>query len=182
VLALTGGLVGVAIAYWGTPALVALIPRAVQTPGLADVGMNARVLGYALGISMAAALGFGLMSALAAGRPRPGALTAQARVGMTSGARRAASALVVVEIALAVVLLLGAGLILRSFVRLMSVDPGFKVDRVLTMDVSLPAGAYLKRSAAGILHAAVCRRPRLTGGRAVGAGWSPPPATTGPRR
>ena len=142
VLALVGGMVGVAIAYWGTPALVALIPRAVQAPGLADVGMNARVLAYALGISVAAALAFGLMSALAAGRPKPGTLTAQARVGMSAGARRTASSLVVVEIALAVVLLLGAGLILRSFVRLMSVDPGFKVDRVLTMDVSLPAGAY----------------------------------------
>jgi len=142
VLAVVAGAAGVAIACWGTPALVALVPKAVQAPGLADVGINGRVLAYTLGISILAALGFGLVSALAAGRSRPGSLTAPARAGMSAGARRAASSLVVVEIALAVVLLLGAGLILRSFVRLMSVDPGFNVDRVLIVDLTLPAGQY----------------------------------------
>ena len=142
VLAVVGGLAGIAIAYVGMPALVALIPQTVQTPGLADVGLNGRVLGYALGVSIVAALGFGLMSAMAAGRPIAASLTAPARAGLSQRVRRAASSLVVIEIALAVILLLGAGLILRSFVRLMSVDPGFRVDRVLTIDIALPAAVY----------------------------------------
>ena len=142
VLAVVGGLAGIAIASLGMPALVALIPETVRAPGLAEVGLNGRVLGYALGVSIVAALGFGMMSAIAAGRPMAASLTAPARAGLSQRVRRAASALVVVEIALAVMLLLGAGLILRSFVRLMSVDPGFRVDRVMTMDIGLPSAVY----------------------------------------
>ena len=142
VLAVVAGAAGIALAYVGTPALVALIPQAVRAPGLADVGLNGRVLAYTFGVSVAAALAFGLMSAIAAGRPIASSLTAPARAGLSRRVRRAASSLVVVEIALAVVLLLGAGLILRSFVRLMSVDPGFRVDHVLTIDIALPAAGY----------------------------------------
>ena len=83
----SAALAGVAIAYWGTPALVALMPQAVHAPGLADVGMNGRVLAYTLGISVAAALGFrpdlrvrGRSAQVAA------SLTAPARAGMSAGA------------------------------------------------------------------------------------------------
>src|SRR6185295_12809090 len=70
------------------------------------------------------------------------ALVGQTRVSMSAAARRATSMLVVAEVALAVILLIGAGLILRSFARLLSVDPGFRVDRVAVLEIALPADRY----------------------------------------
>jgi putative ABC transport system permease protein len=142
VLALMAAVGGIALAYWGTPALVALVPKSVNAPGLADVGLNLRVLGFALAVSVGAALLFGLVSALTSGAPGSVALASPGRAGVSRQVRRLTSGLVVAEVALAVVLLVGAGLILRSFAGLMSVDPGFQVDRVAAFDVSLPAGRY----------------------------------------
>jgi predicted permease len=142
VLAGVAGVAGIAVAYWATPALVALVPQSVRAPGLTDAGINWRVLAYTLAISVISALAFGLMSVLAGGRPDAMSLTAPARAGTSARARRAASWLVVGEIALAAVLLIGAGLIVRSFIQLMAVDPGFRIERVQTLDIALPAGAY----------------------------------------
>ncbi len=144
VLALVSAIGGIAVAYWGTPALVALVPDSVNAPGLDDAGLNPSVLAFAVGIATVAALVFGLVSAMTSARPVAASLasTSAARAGISRGVRRLTSSLVVVEIALAVVLLLGAGLILRSFASLMSVDPGFNVDRVVTFDIGLPAGRY----------------------------------------
>ena len=143
VLCLLGGAAGVAIAYWGVPALIALVPRNVMVPGLAEVGINVGVLGFAFGISLATALLFGLFAAVSASRQSVGgALTAAARIGVSRSARRAASTLVIAEIAVTVVLLIGAGLILRTFTRLLSVDPGFTIDSVLTIDIQIPADRY----------------------------------------
>ena len=141
-LSLVAGTVGVAFAYWGAPALVALVPRSVAVPGLRDVGINRGVLAFALGVTILTALVFGLIGAIAT-RPRvAGALGTRGEAGASPIARRAASALVVGEVALAIVLLVGAGLILRSFARLVAVDPGFRTDNVVTMDVALPADRY----------------------------------------
>jgi putative ABC transport system permease protein len=143
VLCLAGGGAGVVIAYWGVPALVALVPRNVNVPGLDEVGMDPRVLGVALGVSLLSALAFGLLAALASGRESgAGALTTSARAGVSRTSRRAASSLVIAEIAVTVVLLVCAGLVLRSFTRLLSVDPGFSTDSVLTLDIQLPADRY----------------------------------------
>lgn len=180
VLALASAAGGLAVAYWGTPALVALVPESVNAPGLAEAGLNLKVLGFALGIATAAALMFGLVSAMTSGRASAGALasTSVTRAGISRSARRLTSSLVVVEVALAVVLLLGAGLILRSFASLMSVDPGFNVDRVVTFDMALPAGRYRDapargefyqrasaalRAAPGIEHAGMAAVTPLTG-------------------
>ena len=128
-----GGLVGVVAARWGVRALVALVPRSVTVPGLADVGINSTVLVFTLGVSVAVAFVCGLVSAMTVrGESGSGALVATTRVTMSPSARRAASALVVFEVALAIVLLVGAGLILRSFARLANVDPGFRADHVMT--------------------------------------------------
>ena len=88
------------------------------------------------------ALVFGLVGVIARRSRAAGALGTRGEAGAGRVARRAASALVVCEVALAIVLLVGAGLILRSFARLLAVDPGFRTDHVLTMDVALPADRY----------------------------------------
>ena len=108
-LALAAGVAGAVVAPWGAHALVTLVPKSVNVPGLADVRINAGVLTFALALSMVTALVFGLVSALTVRtESASGALVAPGRVTMTTGARRAASALVVVEVALAIVLLMGA--------------------------------------------------------------------------
>lgn len=142
VLALVSAMGGIALAYWGTPALVALVPDSVSAAGLADARINLKVLGFALALATAAALIFGFVSALSSGPPAAAALASPGRIGTSRRVRRLTSSLVVIEIALAVVLLLGAGLILRSFASLMSVDPGFNVDRVAAFDLGLPGSRY----------------------------------------
>ena len=143
VLCAIGGTAGVALAYWGVPALVALVPRNVNVPGLDAVGINRGVLAFAFGVSVATALAFGLFAAMSIGRQSAaGALTNAARVGVSRTSRRAASVLVVTEVAVTVVLLVSAGLILRSFTRLLSVDPGFSTDSVLTIGIQIPADRY----------------------------------------
>ena len=125
------------------PALVALVPRNVNVPGLDAVGINRGVLAFAFGVSVATALAFGLFAAMSIGRQSAaGALTNAARVGVSRTSRRAASVLVVTEVAVTVVLLVSAGLILRSFTRLLSVDPGFSTDSVLTIGIQIPADRY----------------------------------------
>jgi predicted permease len=143
VLCAIGGTAGVALAYWGVPTLVALVPRNVNVPGLDAVGINRGVLAFAFGVSVATALAFGLFAAMSIGRQSAaGALTNAARVGVSRTSRRAASMLVVTEVAVTVVLLVSAGLILRSFTRLLSVDPGFRTDSVLTIGIQIPADRY----------------------------------------
>lgn len=148
VLALVAGGVGLLIAYWGVPALVSLVPRSVEVPGLLTVGINAGVMGFTLAICTATALLFALVSVLMI-RTESGAsaLVAQTRVTAGRAARRATSSLVVAEIALAVVLVISAGLILRSFARLLSVDPGFRIERVLVLNMALPPDRYQAASA-----------------------------------
>ena len=154
VLAVVGGLVGVVAARWGVRALVALVPRSVTVPGLADVGINSTVLVFTLGVSVAVALVCGLVSAMTVrGESGSGALVAPTRVTMGPSARRAASALVVFEVALAIVLLVGAGLILRSFTRLANVDPGFHADHVMTLGVGVPADRYREEPARQAFYA-----------------------------
>jgi predicted permease len=143
VLCTIGGAAGVALAYWGVPALVALVPRTVNVPGLESVGINRGVLAFAFGVSLATALAFGFFAAMSVSRQSAaGALTNAARVGVSRTSRRAASILIVTEIAVTVVLLVSAGLVLRSFTRLLSVDPGFSTDAVLTIDLQIPADRY----------------------------------------
>ncbi|HET9371326.1 MAG TPA: ABC transporter permease [Vicinamibacterales bacterium] len=142
VLSLAAGLVGVGAAYWGLPALVALVPPSVVAPGIRDVSINLGVLGVTVAVTIVTATIFSLVSALAVRSGHAGEQLTSSRVTVGAAARRSAAALVAIEIALAVVLLIGAGLILRSFAHLLATDPGFAPDRVLTMDVSLPADRY----------------------------------------
>jgi putative ABC transport system permease protein len=143
VLATVAGAAGILVAGWATPALVALVPVSMHLPELGAIGVDATVLAFTAGLAALTTLLFGLIAAFGTSIDRAtGALVNPGRVTASTGARRASSALVVVETALAIVLLTGAGLVLRSFARLLAVDPGFSADHVLTLDIALPGDRY----------------------------------------
>jgi putative ABC transport system permease protein len=142
-VALLAGSLGLLIAWLGTRILAAAGPAA-GLPRLDEVSVDARVFGFALAIALLSALLFGLIPAVQASRPQIGeSLKDGARGSSGGGARqRLRSVLVVGEVALSVALLIGAGLLIRSFSMLQKVQPGFQVDRVATMRVNLPRPTY----------------------------------------
>jgi putative ABC transport system permease protein len=141
-LSLAGGAAAVVLAYWGTSLLVSFKPE--NLPRLAEIGVDGRVLFFTLGISVFTGLIFGLVPAWAASRGRVGdALKEGARSVTAGGARqRLRSTFVVVELAVALVLLVGAGLLIKTFWKLRSVEPGFNPDHLITMRVELPETRY----------------------------------------
>ena len=169
-LALVAGMAGVVMAYWGAHALVALLPQAGTVPGLNDVRINGRVLTFTLGIVVLTTIVFGLVASLTVRSERAvGVLNTSRGSSMGAKARRATSTLVVAEVALAIVLLVGAGLILRSFASLLAVDPGFRTDNVLTMSPQLPGGRYREVDArTGFYNQAFARIKALPGVQQVG--------------
>jgi len=142
VLALVGGIAGLLIAYWATGALVAARPADI--PRLDQVGLNSTVVLFTLGISLLTGLAFGLLPALQATSGRLiGALREGGRGGgQGRGAHRVRSVLVVAEMALSVILLMGAGLLIRSFVQMTRVAPGFVAEQAMTFRVTLQGDEY----------------------------------------
>jgi putative ABC transport system permease protein len=154
VLAVAGGLVGVVVASLAAPALGAMVPATAQVPAVRDIGMNFPVLLFSIAASIVAALLFGGLACVGiASHDQRSALAAARGSSSSAGTRRAASALVAAEIALAAVLLMGAGLTLRSFGNLVAVDPGFRTDHVLIVNVALPSGRYPKPPARADFYA-----------------------------
>jgi predicted permease len=141
-LALAGGALGVSLSLVGIDLLVALAPSVV--PRMDQVGLNMPVLTFALAVSISSALIFGLLPALRATRQGPSLALADASFGSTSGpkGRRFLNGLIAAELALAVVLLAGAGLMLRTVASLRDVDPGFDVEDMITFKLTLPAARY----------------------------------------
>jgi predicted permease len=137
-LSLLGGLLGSLLAIWGTPLLVSLIPDKV--PRIHEISVDLRVLGFALLISIITGIVFGLAPALQASRIDLNQSLKESARGTTSGLRqnRLRAFLIVSEVSLAVVLMIGASLLIKSFVRLLDVKPGFDPSHALTMEVSLP--------------------------------------------
>lgn len=169
-LALVAAAVGIVFAFWGSRALVALVPRSVEAPGLSDVHINAPVLAFALGITLLTTFLFGLVALFTVRLDSSASvLVGAGRVSAGGGIRRIASGLVVAEVALAIVLLVGAGLILRTFSGLLSVDPGFRYDNVMTMTISIPADRYRDSIArAGYYRTAFAALRSLPGVEEVG--------------
>jgi predicted permease len=134
-LALIGGLVGVALAYLATSALVAIGP--VGIPRLAKIEVSGAALAYTAGVSVLAATLFGVLPALASSsRKALGAIRDGGRsTTLSRHGHRTRNALVVAQVALAFVLVISAGLMVRSFEALRSVNPGFSSDRMLTFEV-----------------------------------------------
>ncbi len=143
VLGLLGGIVGVALAYWGVQALSSLLPSSL--PQMNPVRVDYFVLGFALFLSAIAVVAFGLVPAMfAANTDIQSNLREGARSGESHSRRRVRSFLAAAEISLAVVLLMTAGLLLRSFAKLTSVSPGFETQHIIKVDISLPQFQYSK--------------------------------------
>jgi len=144
VLGLLGGAVGVALAYWGVKALSSLLPSSL--PQMNAIRVDYFVLGFALLLSGIASCAFGLVPALFAANSNLQSSLREGggRTGESRNRRRARSFLAAGEISLALVLLVAAGLLLRSFSKLMAVSPGFDAQDIVKADISLPQFQYSK--------------------------------------
>ena len=142
VLALAGGAVGIALAAWGVKVLVNAAP--LDLPRLSQVSLDGRVLGFALLISIVTGVVFGILPALrsAAAHPLEALKSGSYTTTESRGGARVRGLLVAVEAALSAVLLITAGLLIGSFVRLMHVDKGFDIERVLAVHVKIPSNKY----------------------------------------
>ncbi len=143
VLALAGGAAGVLLAYWGTNLLIALAPADI--PRLSQVSIDGRVLGVTLAISALVGIAFGMVPIMQARHVDvQSGLKQQSGRSLTAGRERGRlrSLLVVLELALALVLVVSAGLLIKSFWRLMQVNPGFQTQRVLKAEFQLPESRY----------------------------------------
>ncbi len=141
-LALTGGALGVALAYAGLRALLAAAP--IDLPRLNEVHVDLRVLLFALAVSLAAGAVLGILPALRSAAVAPYESLKSGSRTSTEGRRglRIRDLLVSLEVGLSATLLVTAGLLIASFVRVMTVDKGFDVERVIALDMSLPATRY----------------------------------------
>ena len=170
-LALVGGAVGLLLAWWGVELLRAAAPDSI--PRLRDAGIDGRVLAFTAGVSVLSGVAFGLLPALQSSRPDLiEALKAGGR-GTTAGGGggRTRGVLVVAEVAVTALLLVGAGLLVKSFWLLSNVDPGFKADHVLTAGLSLnrDLGAQTSERHRALFSQAVERVRALPGVESVGA-------------
>jgi putative ABC transport system permease protein len=139
-LAGVGAVAGTALAWAGTRVLVGLAPPRI--PGIAGVGMDLRVLGFALGAALGTGVLFGLAPALALARSSPSHVF-RGGSGQSAGGRgRLQRVLVAAELALSLMLLVGAALLSRSLNRLTAVDPGFRTDHLLSVNVALPRARF----------------------------------------
>jgi putative ABC transport system permease protein len=140
-LSLAGGALGLLVAAWGTDALVAIIPDSI--PRLAEVRLDGWVALFAVSVSVGTGVLFGLAPALQTTNVNVIELLRDGgRTAGSHGTHRMRAALVAAEVALALVLLVTAGLMINSFVRLRSVDPGYSLEQVVTADVALPGATY----------------------------------------
>ncbi len=145
-IGLTGGALGLLIAVWGTRAVASLVPKGFATSvyDLNNIRLDWRVFAFTLGLSLLTGIVFGLAPALTASKPDliQALRNSRSQGLMSFGLRSFRGWLVVSELALAVVLLVAAGLLVRSFNKLMAIDLGFNRENVLTTRISLPRSVY----------------------------------------
>jgi len=179
VLAGIGEALGVFLAWWGTSALIALAPP--NLPRLGEVRLNPGVLLFSVAISLACGVLFGLIPALTASRTNLAtALKESGRTDSANPARhRVLGGLTVAEVSLAFVLLIAAGLLLRSFGKLLDVRPGFDPRNVLTMRIALPRTQYSKLQQVTAFHDTVLQRVAALPGVEHAAFANQPPFTSG---
>jgi putative ABC transport system permease protein len=135
-LSLVGGVLGLVLAAWGTRAALGVLPTAL--PRAQDIGVDARVLFFTLAISLLAGVLFGLAPALKTSAPNLQEGLKEGGRGISGSHNRVQSAFVIAEMAMALVLLAGAGLMIRSLTQLWNVDPGFNPQGAMNFGVSLP--------------------------------------------
>ena len=144
-LACSGGVVGLGVAWIGVRALRRLIPATV--PRADQIGLDLPVLAFTAVIAIVSGLLFGLVPAWRAMRPNLSDVLQESGRGSAGGrrSRRLSDVMIAAEVALASMLLVGAGLLIRSFVNLTSVSPGFRTSRLVSMEIVLPAHALSER-------------------------------------
>lgn len=173
-LAAIGGIAGLLLAKWGVDAFVAFGPSYI--PRLSEVGVNVRVLLFTAVLSVLAGITFGLVPALGGFGSSLGDTLKEGSRTSTGTGHKTRRLLVISEFALALMLVVGAGLLLRSFVRLQQVNPGFDTSHVLTMHISLPETRYAKDSQTEqFWQQFLARIQQLPGVRAAGITMSLPP-------
>jgi predicted permease len=173
-LSVSGGAAGLLLAMWLVKMLARVIPASV--PRAATIGLDWRVVAFTIAVSLLAGLLFGAMPALTAARTGESARLKDASRSATSalGRARLRGVLIVSEVALSLVLLVGAGLLVRSLIALRSVAPGFDVQHVLTGRVTLPSSAYPDRvPVEGFFNRALDELAALPGVNAAGAASAP---------
>lgn len=138
ILAIVGGGLGLGIAYWGTKAVLQTLPQAL--PRSHEIGLDSHVLLFNLGISLLVGAIFGLAPALKLSRTGVQETLKEGGRGASGTRHRTQSIFVVIEMAMALILLAGAGLMIRSLAALWSVNPGFDPHNVLTFDMTFPRG------------------------------------------
>ncbi|HEX6284227.1 MAG TPA: ABC transporter permease, partial [Pyrinomonadaceae bacterium] len=181
-LALAGGALGLFLSGWGVRALTQLLPQ--EFPRLSEIGMDWRVFGFTLGASLLTGFVFGFAPALQISKTDVQEAMKESGRGTAGSARqtRLRQALIVTEVALSVVLLAGAGLLFRSFMRLQSVNAGFTAEQVLTAQLS-PAGPQFAdnsdwiafydqvleriRAIPGVINAGIINTLPLSGGPTI---------------
>lgn len=169
-LSLAGGCLGLLLAFWGTDALMALTPDNI--PRLNEVGVDSRVFGFTLAVSIITGVLFGLIPAVHASKPDLTESLKEGSRGSTGGAagKRTRSILVAVEVALSLVLLIGAGLMIKSFLRLQQMNLGFNPENVLAVNLSLSRSRYPEdRQQAAFFQEALDGLQSMTGVKAAGA-------------
>jgi putative ABC transport system permease protein len=170
-LAAVGGVIGLLLAIWGKDILLSLAPE--DLPRVRDAALDGRVLAFTAGITLLTGLIFGLVPALQASKPNLNETLKDAGRGSTEGGRRhlIRSALVVFEVATALVLLVGAGLMIKSFLRLQNVSPGFNPDNALMVKIALPRQKYKEPDQQTAFYNQLLENvSRLPGVEAAGAG------------
>jgi putative ABC transport system permease protein len=165
-LALMGGILGCLLAVLAVPSLLALSPPDIRQ--FTQIGINREVLAFNFLASVVCGVVFGLIPALQSSRSNPNESLKEGERGSTANRGRTRSALVIAEVGLSLVLLVGAGLLVKSFERLMDVDAGFDPDHLLTFNLGLPSSANSVRQLA-FYQQVVQRLQALPGVQAVGA-------------
>jgi putative ABC transport system permease protein len=165
-LALVGGVLGLLLAALAVPALLALSPPDIRE--FKQIGINREVLAFSFLASVVCGVVFGLIPALQSSRSHPNESLKEGERGSTANRGRTRSALVIAEVGLSLVLLVGAGLLVKSFARLMEVNVGFDPDHLLTFNLALPSSTDRVHQLA-FYQQVVQRLQALPGVQAVGA-------------
>jgi len=140
ILAAIGSALGLGLAYLGVKLFVVLGPS--EIPRIEEIGLDARVVGFSVLMAVVTGLAFGLAPAIQISKPNLHDSLKEGGRGSTSGRHRLRNVLVVSEVAIALVLLVGAGLMIKSFQRLLQLNLGFRTEKVLTMRLALPSTRY----------------------------------------
>jgi len=177
-LSIIGGVLGALLAAWAIPLLMSMAPPGLQS--FKEVGLNGEVFAFNLGVSVVTGILFGLVPALSSSSGSPAESLKQGERGSTAGGSRRRSFLIATEVGLSLILLIGAGLMIKSFANLTKVAPGFNPDRLLIFNIGASAKAdedqqiqfyqqIVQRVATvpGVQHVAAVSRLPLAGGNST---------------